>query len=239
MEDELIIDLGASEHMTYDKSSFSVYEHLSNPIPIRFGNRVLTGQGIGIGEIKIQSNMNRQGKILTMKEVLRVPDLRRKLMSVTAMMNEGAIGNFEDNKIVVKNSQGSTLLIANRSGNLFKADICEIRNEANLIEKDDLTLWHQRLRHVNKNTLERMVENNSVLNMKCDVTKKDKERCQVVECEACTLGKQASESFPLSSRERAVKPGGRVHFDLCGPIGETSITGGKYFVHFKDDYSCF
>lgn len=228
VEDEWIIDSGASEHMTYDRSSFVRYQNLANPVPVRFGNKI-TGNGIGACEIKIRSTVNGQDKILTMKNLLHVPELRRKLISVTAMMNEGAVGSFENNKITIKNAQGSILLVANQVGNLF-LDISEVRRDVNLTQSNDPSLWHQRLGHVNERTIENMVKTKSAINMKCDLNKKESTRCRSVDCDASTLGKQARKTFPLSSRERAKKPGERIHVDLCGPIGEVSITGGTYLL---------
>lgn len=238
-EDEWIVDSGATEHMTYDKSSFISYKILEEPRIVHFGNKSC-GKGVGIGRIKILSTVNGKTEEITMKNVLHVPELRRKLISLPAIMTEGKTGDFKDNKITVRKQNGSELLVAHKNGNLFKANIVEVKeSEACLTFDDDISLWHKRMGHVNKRTIEDMVRNRSVLNMNCNINKRSSETCQTIGCEACVLGKQARKSFPLSSRQRASTIGGRVHVDICGPIGEIGISGARYFILFKDEYTNF
>jgi hypothetical protein len=55
-------------------------------------------------------------------------------------------------------------------------------------------------------------------------------------CDTCQLGKLARKSFPKGNRVTTA-PLELVHSDLCGPIGDTAITGARYFLTFSDDIS--
>lgn len=55
-------------------------------------------------------------------------------------------------------------------------------------------------------------------------------------CEGCIYGK--AHRFPFSTRRRATKPGELIHSDVCGPF-ESSMSGYRYFVLFKDDFTKF
>jgi hypothetical protein len=44
--------------------------------------------------------------------------------------------------------------------------------------------------------------------------------------------------LPFGTRAKTTKAGERVHTDVCGPFQE-SMSGFKYFVLFKDDYTKF
>ena len=56
-------------------------------------------------------------------------------------------------------------------------------------------------------------------------------------CEGCIFGKQHRETFPVRTSYRACTPLEIVHFDICGPMHTSSISGCKYFLTFIDDYS--
>lgn len=53
-------------------------------------------------------------------------------------------------------------------------------------------------------------------------------------CEGCIYGK--SHRLKFGTRERANTPGERIHTDVCGPF-QCSMSGFRYFILFKDDYS--
>ena len=57
---------------------------------------------------------------------------------------------------------------------------------------------------------------------------------KLVFCEVCPRGKQHRNKFPTSIR-RAKKPLELVHSDLCGEMGEKSLSEAKYFLSFIDD----
>ena len=58
-------------------------------------------------------------------------------------------------------------------------------------------------------------------------------------CEGCIMGKHHRQPFPKNGRIRATRIGEIIHSDVCVPITPSSIGGSKYFVIFKDDFSCY
>lgn len=105
--------------------------------------------------------------------------------------------------------------------------------------EDDLSLWHERLAHVNNLTISKMKKLNCVMGLEGARLKTQPKRSdrKIISCEACILGKHARVPTPLSNRVRAEVVGQRVHVDICGPIGVDTITGQKYFILFKDEHS--
>jgi transposase InsO family protein len=55
-------------------------------------------------------------------------------------------------------------------------------------------------------------------------------------CKGCMLGKSIKEAFP-SSDNRAQGILDLVHYDVCGPMSSSSLSGCLYYVIFIDDYS--
>lgn len=45
--------------------------------------------------------------------------------------------------------------------------------------------------------------------------------------------------MPRASHPRAKVVGERVHVDICGPVGATTLQAKQYFILFKDEYSTF
>ena len=93
-------------------------------------------------------------------------------------------------------------------------------------------LWHQRLGHVNEQTLSKVLKCGTVTG----ITGLDPGNI-VSFCEGCTLGKMAAKPFEPVGEVRATRRLQIVHSDVCGPITPQSTGGSKYFVTFTDEYS--
>ena len=98
---------------------------------------------------------------------------------------------------------------------------------------ESLSIWHQRLGHVNYQTILKMVSVGCTLGL--NSFNDQKERLPSC-CRGCILGKMHRNSFP-SGRHRASSVGELVHTDVCGPIEVPTPAGARFFVVFKDDYS--
>jgi transposase InsO family protein len=58
-----------------------------------------------------------------------------------------------------------------------------------------------------------------------------------IECEACALGKQHREEFPIHKEKRQTEILELIHTDVCGPMQTRSLGGASYFLIFVDDRS--
>lgn len=239
---EWILDSGATEHMSYERSSFVNYTTLNPYRKIRYGN-FNEGKGIGIGDIPVQVKSGSKTKNLILKNVLYVPDMRRKLLSVSAITESGGIGEIKRNSIVVKNSSGLILFEADKIGKLYMVNLKEmIESEADATETDSpLNVWHERLCHLNKRTIVKMVAQNSVLGLDGIDPKQrfKKGEAERIDCQVCSLSKMTKKTFPSSRRKRSERAGEIWHVDVCGPIGTETYTGAKYVILFKDEFSNF
>ncbi|KAI8436415.1 hypothetical protein MSG28_010011 [Choristoneura fumiferana] len=96
------------------------------------------------------------------------------------------------------------------------------------VEKQDIYLWHQRMGHLNFDSLKKMSENTE------HVIFSDK--IENLTCITCKEGKQTRLPFK-SSGVKVNKPLELVHSDICGPMETQSLGGARYFLTFLDDYS--
>nr|GEZ84852.1 uncharacterized mitochondrial protein AtMg00810-like [Tanacetum cinerariifolium] len=93
------------------------------------------------------------------------------------------------------------------------------------------SLWHQRLSHLNFDTINDLARNDLVSGL--PKFKYHKEHF----CHSCKQGKSKRASHPpkpvLNSRQRLHL----LHMDLCGPMSIASINGKRYVLVIVDDYS--
>ena len=238
---EWILDSGASEHMSFERQSFRNYVIVDPPRLVRFGNHQYA-QGVGIGDIPVRASLSdgRQ-KELILKEVLHVPKIRRKLVSVSSITDKGNVGEIKGNSIVIKDQSGGVLFEATKRGKIYTLPFIETVSEANVAEDSDaLTLWHRRLAHINKRTILKMAEAGSAEGLEIGGAKlNNREVGDHIDCLSCGQAKMARRSFPPSTRERSNRPGEVIHVDICGPVGATTVAGSNYFALFKDEHSNF
>ena len=98
--------------------------------------------------------------------------------------------------------------------------------------KSPMDLWHQRLCHLNHNSIERLAKGEIATGMNCVLDKEVSGNC-----EPCVLGKMHRLPFPKESTTKSTQLLELVHSDLCGPMEVDSKGGSKYFLTFTDDYS--
>ena len=60
-----------------------------------------------------------------------------------------------------------------------------------------------------------------------------------IECEACVLGKQHREEFPVHKEKTQREIIELIHTDVCGPMQTLSLGGTRYFLISVDDKSRF
>lgn len=85
-----ILDSGATELMSFDKAAFNNYQELKSSRIVRFANRQ-TATITGIGDVQLESFVNGHLKNITLKDVLHIPQLHRKLISISAVTERGLL----------------------------------------------------------------------------------------------------------------------------------------------------
>ena len=233
--DDWFIDSAASRHMTYDRSSLSDFvEETSNV----FLGDDMNLPAVGRGNVIIPVYENSKVTNLKLQNVLYVPGLKKNLVSVGAMVlnkdddNDKAVVYFDDEKCVVSKG-GKNYTIGHFIGNkLYKLN--NRREYASIAKTSSAELWHQRLGHLNYDSVDRLAKGEIATGMRSkQVTPEE----TVKVCEPCALGKMHRESFPKQSNTKSTKVLELIHTDLCGPMEIESMGGSKYFLTFTDDYS--
>lgn len=169
---------------------------------------------------------------LTLSNVLYVPKIKRKLLSLHAMAGKVSEIRFNNQSFMVVDGE-KVYYIGHKEGRLYKLN-AQPTYEANFgyAEKgDSVKLWHYRLGHLGYDNMKKLQDKSMVDGLQFD-TKKTVDRS----CEGCAKGRQHRQSFPEGG-EHKYEVLELIHSDVCGPMHVDSVGGSRYFVTFIDDCS--
>nr|GFA58761.1 hypothetical protein [Tanacetum cinerariifolium] len=143
---------------------------------------------------------------------------------------------FRRNACFVRNLEGVNLLKGDRSTNLYTINLHEMASTSPicLMARASSTkswLWHQRLSHLNFDTINDLAKSDFVSGL--PKFKYHKEHL----CPSCEQGKSKRASHPLKPVPKSNQRLHLLHMNLCGPMRIASINGKRYVLVIVDDYS--
>nr|GEZ62712.1 Gag-Pol polyprotein [Tanacetum cinerariifolium] len=143
---------------------------------------------------------------------------------------------FRRNVCFIRNLKGVDLLKGDCSTNLYTINLHEMASASPICLMDRASstqswLWHQRLSHLNFNTINDLTKNDLVSGLL--KFKYHKEHL----CPSCEQGKSKRASHPPKPVPNSRQRLHLLHMDLCGPIRIASINGKRYVLVIVDDYS--
>ncbi|GJU96775.1 putative ribonuclease H-like domain-containing protein [Tanacetum coccineum] len=194
---------------------------------VRFGNDHVAAI-LGFGDLQ-------WGNILITR-VYFVEGLGHNLFSVGQFCDSDLEVAFRRNSCFVRNLDGVDLLQGNRSTNLYTINLHEMASASPicLMARASSTkswLWHQRLSHLNFDTINDLAKNDLVSGL--PKFKYQKEHL----CPSCEQGKSKRASHPPKPVPNSKRRLHLLHMDLCGPMRIASINGKRYVLVIVDDYS--
>lgn len=215
-----IADSGASVHMTPHREWIEDYEVLEEPIVISGIGQDMSVKAYGKGKIDLE--------IGPMREVYWVPKASNSLLSESAAVMKGY-------KVI---SEGTKKKFFLNGEEIFSADLCNKVYVAHLAMKNKpqkacaatLEEWHQKLGHVNKDIIKKMVKLNAVKGLRIVDSREHK-------CEDCMFGKCHATSHKSRQQKKIKEPGLSLHFDTIGPMEEPSLSEALYALLCKDEFS--
>ncbi|GKB51207.1 retrovirus-related pol polyprotein from transposon TNT 1-94 [Tanacetum coccineum] len=143
---------------------------------------------------------------------------------------------FRRNTCFVRNLKGVDLLKGNRTTNLYTINLHEIASTSPICLMARATstkssLWHQRLSHLNFDTINDLAKNDLVTSL--PKFKYHKEHL----CPSCEQGKSKKASHPPKPVPNSKQRLHLLHMDLCGPMRVESINKKRYIMVIVDEYS--
>jgi hypothetical protein len=214
------IDSCASRHVCKEMSLFKTFETVENGCILFMGNST-TAAVKGKGTVNLEFT---SGNVLTLTDVYYVLEIRKNLVSGGLLNKFGFKCVFESDQFVL--TKGGTFVGKGYlSEDVFKLNLVNKLNvSAYMI--DSISLWHNRLGHVNTRKLHDMSVLNLIPHSVNDMVNK---------CRICLKMKIFRKSFPKIDRSSTLLQ--LVHSDVCDMHSNPTRGGKKYFVTFIDDFS--
>ncbi|GJY86381.1 retrovirus-related pol polyprotein from transposon TNT 1-94 [Tanacetum coccineum] len=196
---------------------------------VRFGNDHVAAI-LGFGDLQ-------WGNILITR-VYFVEGLGHNLFSVGQFCDSDLEVAFRRNTCFIKNFEGVDLLKENHTTNLYTINLHDMASASLICLMARATstkswLWHQRLSHLNFDTINDLARNDLVTGL--PKFKYHKEHL----CPSCEQGKSKRASHPPKPVPNSKKRLHLLHMDLCGLMRIASINGKSYVLVIMDDYSCY
>nr|GEW47125.1 hypothetical protein [Tanacetum cinerariifolium] len=194
---------------------------------VRFGNDHVAAI-LGFGDLQ-------WGNMLITR-VYFVKGLGHNLFSVGQFCDSDLEVAFRRNACFVRNLEGDDLLKRDRSTNPYTINLHEMAPASPicLMARASFTkswLWHQRLSHLNFDTINNLSRNDLVSGL--PKFKYHKEHL----CPSCEQGKSKRASHPPKPVPNSRQILHLLHMDLRGPMRISSINGKRYVLVIMDDYS--
>ena len=219
------IDTSATRHVCLDKSLFSSFKEVNKGEKLFMGNSI-TVDIKGEGDVILKWT---SGKVLKLKNVLYVPEIRKNLVSGWLLNKYGFCLAFEGNTFELTKSKMVVGTGLARDG-MFKLDLIVKENNPSKLNTNSTyvvetsNVWHGRLGHVNYNSIRRLMKLNCIPTFHIDSNHK---------CETCVEAKMTRSSF--HSVERKTDPLDLIHTDVCDLKSVPTRGDNKYFITFIDD----
>eukprot|EP00794_Sanderia_malayensis_P017095 gene17095-18816_t len=165
MKSDWIIDSGATQHMTFNKTMLKNYVKFQNPFVVNLGdNRTILAYGKG--SCHIISDLGMDTQRIFLNDVLYLPDLEKNLLSVRAMTNLDALVEFAGDECKISRN-GKLLAIGQLVGKLYFLKLASDIH-VNLVKNSisEKQLWHNRLGHLGMDNVKQLAKDNMVKGMK-------------------------------------------------------------------------
>nr|GEU72570.1 Gag-Pol polyprotein [Tanacetum cinerariifolium] len=200
----------------------------------------LNGKIIASSEFGSQSDCSKGDNACTSNPVeptiKRFPNATFSLAEMIMLLQFYGLVAFRRNACFVRNLKGVDLLKGDRSTNLYTINLHEMAfaSPICLMARASSTkswLWHQRLSHLNFDTINDLTRNDLVSGL--PKFKYNKEHL----CPSCEQGKSKRASHPPKPVPNSRQRLHLLHIDLCGPIRIAIINEKRYVLVIVDDYS--
>ena len=116
-----ILDTGASSHMMPHRNLLANYSEFSKPRKIHAADKG-TFEALGIGTLVMPTKIRGKETKIMLRDTLYAPDITFTLMSIGKCDDAGFQTMFAQQKCIVKDAKGNTLLEAPKFHGLYHLD---------------------------------------------------------------------------------------------------------------------
>ena len=245
--DHWILDGGSTIHVTNQLNNLSDLQEHHVAVGGAGGKTISTGKGTLTLNLALENGS--LGARLVLREVWYLPDCACSAISQTLLNDSGIYYNdvtwdiyrLSDNRklgycpIINKsympllyNEGCPTVKLTRCSERLYEETAPTLNHSMKTTHKDSLIRWHQRLAHLNFDSLKKHLTR---LDISFD---DDRDKFDPFICDACERS-NIKKVYNRTPQERAVRPYQYVHTDMFGSIKPLGLLKERYFMTFTDD----
>jgi hypothetical protein len=227
-----ILDSGASDHYSNDKSLFNELIKLEKPIAIAVANKEIE-YATHSGSIDIVSIVAGKSIPILLTEVLYVKTLDRNLLYLGKIGDKGCKGNYERNSISIidqKNKKIGEALRHEDDGLYYlQTSTTKTANKISTMkvksDEMDINIWHSRLGHIGEDALRLTINGLTGTLDNCNF-------CQLAKHRKVAYNKKDKRDVSAACLET-------IFSDVIGPMQVNGDNGERYAVTYIDDHSDF
>ncbi|UYV65815.1 hypothetical protein LAZ67_3005531 [Cordylochernes scorpioides] len=239
-EDTWVIDSGATHHMTPNRRYFSTLNDENVGQVTTIDGTSHSNIGRGNAQVDLINNSGQLRSIVA-QNAMFVPGIRHGVLSVLQIVENGHEVIFDKKGCHIYDNDHNLMIRAEKRGRLYLVRTAPSRfpesgecsnsiAQTNNFRKFPLKLWHQRLMHINYDTIVDMMKREVVIGLNCQAGKPDK-------CSDCMIGKSTKRPFLNLRSTKETQTLALVHCDLMGPFNIESWGGSRFVLTIIDDAS--
>jgi hypothetical protein len=224
-----IADSGATSHMSTQRHWFKTLK--PHVVPIRVANDAIV-YSKGIGLIVMEPTNDSLG-LLLLTGVLYVPSLQNNLLPVLHLVSNHHFRIKIEGTGMLFLHNGQPMFTATIRNNTAWLDVRTPRAPESALQGKsilDCLLWHRRLGHIGKDTLER-----AILSKLANGLLIDSNAPLPLHCKPCIVGKHHRNPFPAKALHCATRLLERIHSDLH-KVPVPTASSYRYWITFIDDW---
>ena len=190
------MDSACTVHLTDDVSVLKNFKSFP-PKTLDLGGRSTTAI-TGVGDVEIISSIHGKNVQVRISGVNLVPGLGYQLLSVSTIAKRGVRTIFDKEGATLHSANDDRILLKGSLKNgLYRLDAATSRSEPEdssiALLSNSLSLWHERLCHVNSEGIKQMVNKGVVTGIKLSSSSLPSS------CQGCILGKSHRNPIPKAS----------------------------------------
>jgi hypothetical protein len=241
------IDSGATSHLISEETVAHFTRSQSEAKATNFREA-----SIPVGTAKTGSHISAIGRIdigrIQNAIVVEEGVIEKPLISVSKLDKAGYETMFKGGKSTIRDPEGNIVLEAPLEDDLYQFDVSQLEKFCHIMEQesahlsnvqpaDPTDLWHRRLGHISKVTIQKFIKNKKItgINLKPENFRIDKI------CDSCAKGKMTKVSVRKSkvgSKSFIIRrTGSEVVRDIKGPLNVVGRNGERYCIAIKDVHS--
>lgn len=210
------LDSAATKHMSNEKQKFYVFDESVESKVFTASDQWIKSYGVGKIELNVKLNDKKTNRV-KLTNAIFVPELKNNVILISQITKNGFKVIFNKNRAIIKLSDGSSAMVAEKRNQFYIVDIIEDCILQTSTNPGNFERWHKRFGHLNFTDLKKLQMNNMVKGLNLN------SKSVSADCVICARRKIQQLPYK-NSKHRQKEKLGLIHSDMCSPKNEHGIS---------------